>query len=105
MCNILQADFERLVISIFINRYKKEKDNVRPNLKEELKYEKPNYIKLAEPYKAEPDTADKPIKITMAKPKEEAKESVVKQLKEEKDKAKSARKSKTASKKKEEMVV
>ena len=45
MCNILQADFERLVISIFINRYKKEKDNVRPNLKEELKYEKPNYIK------------------------------------------------------------
>ena len=33
------------VISIFINRYKKEKDNVRPNLKEELKYEKPNYIK------------------------------------------------------------
>lgn len=33
------------VISIFINRYKKEKDNVRTNLKEESKYEKPNYIK------------------------------------------------------------
>lgn len=73
--------------------------------KESVVAEKPNYIKLSEPYKAEPDAADKPIKITMAKPKEEAKESVVKQLKKEKDKAKTARKPKTTTKKKEEMVV
>lgn len=73
--------------------------------KESVVAEKPNYIKLSEPYKAEPDAADKPIKITMAKSKDETKESVVKQLKKEKDKAKSARKPKSASKKKEEMVV